>query len=185
MHMVCIFNDECTLLEWAGSPQNGIQSTQQQQAAASVINSGANMQQPSASQQPIQFQNIAGPGQTSNEKPQLLNMYDPIAPQQSVQFQSIAGQRQTSFNANPPPPYYEEYPYTPSYLQDPIIMANAMYNIPQPYGGNYYLTPQQVHVIPMHEAVCIIHCISYIHVCVADFSKISPARRSNNSRPQS
>ena len=53
-----------TPLERTGPPHNGIQSTQQQQAAASVINSGANMQQPSASQQPIQFQNIGGPGQT-------------------------------------------------------------------------------------------------------------------------
>ena len=61
---------ECTPFERTGPPQNGIQSTQQQQAAASVINSGANMQQPSASQQPIQFQNIVGPGQVSfNENP--------------------------------------------------------------------------------------------------------------------
>ena len=167
------FNYECTLLEWAGSPQNGIQSTQEQQAAASVINSGANMQQPSASQQPVQFQNIEGPVQTfvnGNPQPPL---------EQHVQLQNIAGKGETSFTANPPPPYYGDnfYPYQ-SYLQDPTKMAYATlptqpyptYNMPQPYGGNYYSTPQQVHVIPMHEAVYIIHCISCIHGCVADFS---------------
>ena len=163
-----------TLLERTVSSQNGIQSTQQQQAAASVINSGANMQQPSASQQPIQFQNIAGPGQT------FVNGNPQPALQQQVQLQNVTEQGQKSFIANSPPPYYEEN----LYIQDPTKMAYASlpmqpyptYNMPPPYGGNYYSTPQQVHVIPMHEAVVyIIHCISCIHVCAADVSNISPA----------
>ncbi|KAL5479894.1 hypothetical protein EMCRGX_G023494 [Ephydatia muelleri] len=105
-----------------GSPQNGIQSTQQQQAAASVINSGANMQQPSASQQPIQFQNIAGPGQTFvNGNP-------------------------------PPPYYGGyPYP-NQGYFQDPTKMAYATLPMqpyptssmpPQLYGGSYIISPQQ------------------------------------------
>ena len=167
------FHDECTLLEWTGSSQNGIQSTQEQQAAASVINSGANMQQPSASQQPIQFQNIAGPGQT------FVNGNPQPALQQHVQLQNITEQGQTSFIANPPPPYYDGK----LYQQDPTKMAYATlpmqqyptYNMPQPYGGNYYSTPQQVHVIPMHEAAYIILSICCIHECVADFSYNSPA----------
>ncbi|KAL5479891.1 hypothetical protein EMCRGX_G023489 [Ephydatia muelleri] len=105
-----------------GSLQNGIQSTQQQQAAASVINSGANMQQPSASQQPIQFQNIAGPGQVSfNGNPQPLY-----------------------YGGNP-------YP-NQGYFQDPTKMAYATLPMqpyptssmpPQLYGGNYITIPQQ------------------------------------------
>eukprot|EP00731_Ephydatia_muelleri_P025149 Em0017g232a len=105
-----------------GPPQNGIQSTQQQQAVASVINSGANMQQPSASQQPIQFQNIAGPGQVSfNGNP-------------------------------PPPYYGgNPYP-NQGYFQDPTKMAYATLPMqpyltssmpPQLYGGNYITPPQQ------------------------------------------
>ena len=174
MHTPFIFHDECTLLEWAGSSQNGIQSTQQQQAAASAISSGTNMQQPSASQQPIQFQNIAGPGQT------FVNGNPQPAFQQQVQLQNITEQGQTSFIANPTPPYYDEK----LYQQDPTKMAYATlpmqqyptYNMPQPYGGNYYLTHQQVHVIPMHEAVYIILCISCIHEYVADFSYNSLAQ---------
>ncbi|KAL5479835.1 hypothetical protein EMCRGX_G023424 [Ephydatia muelleri] len=127
--------------EMEGSSQNGIQSTQQQQAAASVINSGANMQQPSASQQPIQFQNIAGPGQT------FVNGNPQPALQQQVQLQNVTEQGQKSFIANSPPPYYEEN----LYIQDPTKMAYASlpmqpyptYNMPPPYGGNYYSTPQQ------------------------------------------
>ena len=173
-----------TPLERTGPPHNGIQSTQQQQAAASVINSGANMQQPSASQQPVQFQSIAGSGQpfvNGNPQPAL---------QQQVQLQNITEQGQTSFIANPPPPYNEEN----LYLQDPTKLAYPTlpmqpyptYNLPPPYDGNYYSTPQQVHIIPMHEAVVyIIHCISCIHVCVADFSNISPERRSNSHQLQS
>eukprot|EP00731_Ephydatia_muelleri_P025185 Em0017g268a len=99
------------------------------------------MQQPSASQQPIQFQNIAGPGQSfvnGNRQPAL---------QQQVQLQNITEQGQTSFIANPPPPYNEKN----LYLQDPTKMAYPTlpmqpyptYNMPQPYGGNYYSTPQQ------------------------------------------
>ncbi|KAL5479887.1 hypothetical protein EMCRGX_G023484 [Ephydatia muelleri] len=111
---------ECTPFERTGPPQNGIQSTQQQQAAASVINSGANMQQPSASQQPIQFQNIAGPGQVSfNGNP-------------------------------PPPYYGGyPYP-NQGYFQDPTKMATLPMQPyptssmpPQLYGGNYFTTPQQ------------------------------------------
>ena len=117
------FDDECTPLERTGPPQNAIQSTQQQQAAAPVINSGANMQQPSASQQPIQFQNIAGPGQVSfNGNP-------------------------------PPPYYGgNPYP-NQGYFQDPTKMAYATLPMqpyptssmpPQLYGGNYIIPPQQV-----------------------------------------
>ncbi|KAL5479856.1 hypothetical protein EMCRGX_G023447 [Ephydatia muelleri] len=103
-----------------GSSQNGIQSTQQQQAAASVINSGANMQQPSASQQPIQFQNIAGPGQVSfNGNPPPLY-----------------------YGGNP-------YP-NQGYFQDPTKMATLPMQPyptssmpPQLYGVNYITTPQQ------------------------------------------
>ena len=111
------------------------------------------MQQSSASQPPIQLQNIARPGQTlvdGNPKPDL---------QQHVQSQNVTEQGQTSFIENPPPPYYEEnlYPHQ-SYLQDHTKMAYATlpmqpyptYNLPPPYGGNYSSTPQQVHVIPMH-----------------------------------
>eukprot|EP00731_Ephydatia_muelleri_P025147 Em0017g230a len=105
-----------------GPPQNGIQSTQQQQAAASVINSGANMQQPSASQQPIQFQNIAGSGQVSfNGNP-------------------------------PPPYYGGYPLPNQVYFQDPTKMAYATLPMqpyltssmpPQLYGGNYIIPPQQ------------------------------------------
>eukprot|EP00731_Ephydatia_muelleri_P025190 Em0017g273a len=132
---------EGQLARWLEKLQNGIQSTQQQQAAASVINSGANMQQPSASQQPIQFQNIAGPGQT------FVNGNPQPALQQQVQLQNVTEQGQKSFIANSPPPYYEEN----LYIQDPTKMAYASlpmqpyptYNMPPPYGGNYYSTPQQ------------------------------------------
>ena len=122
------------------------------------------MQQPSVSQQPIQFQNIAGPGQT------FVNGNPQPALQQHVQLQNITEQGQTSFIANPPPPYYEEK----LYLQDPTKMAYATlpmqpyptYNMPQPYGGNYYSTPQQVYVIPMHKAVYIlfIKFLAYMNV---------------------
>ena len=133
---------ECTPFERTGSPQNGIQSTQQQQAAASVINSGANMQQPSASQQPIQFQNIAGPGQTFvNGNP-------------------------------PPPYYGGyPYP-NQGYFQDPTKMAYATLPMqpyptssmpPQLYGGSYIIPPQQVRAIPPIH-VGSINYISYILV---------------------
>eukprot|EP00731_Ephydatia_muelleri_P025159 Em0017g242a len=111
-----------TQTKYTCPPQNGIQSTQQQQAAASVINSGANMQQPSASQQPIQFQNIAGPGQVSfNGNPPPLY-----------------------YGGNP-------YPHQ-GYFQDPTKMAYATLPMqpyptssmpPQLYGGNYIIPPQQ------------------------------------------
>ena len=130
---------ECTPFERTGPPQNGIQSTQQQQAAASVINSGANMQQPSASQQPIQFQNIAGPGQVSfNGNPPPLY-----------------------YGGNP-------YP-NQGYFQDPTKMAYATLPMqpyptssmpPQLYGGNYFTTPQQVRAIPPIH----VGSINYIHV---------------------
>ena len=127
MHMHARNMIECTPFERTGPPQNGIQSTQQQQAAASVINSGANRQQPSASQQPIQFQNIAGPGQVSfNGNP-------------------------------PPPYYGgNPYP-NQGYFQHPTKMAYATLPMqpyptssmpPQLYGGNYFTTPQQVRAIP-------------------------------------
>eukprot|EP00731_Ephydatia_muelleri_P036029 Em0193g2a len=104
-------------------PQSGIQSTQEQQAATSVINRDSNVQQSVASQQPTQFQNIAGPVQPFYGNP--------------------AGQ----------PLYYVPgnlYPRQ-EYVQDPVKMAYA--NLPtQPYptaftpqfyGGNLLFTPQQ------------------------------------------
>eukprot|EP00731_Ephydatia_muelleri_P025171 Em0017g254a len=129
--------------------QNGIQGTQDQQASVLVINLGTNTQQPIVSQQPMQFQSNTGSGNTYlNGNPQPFNVYESIAPQQPVQFQNIAGQGQMSFNTNPPPYYGENlYPHQ-SYLQDPYkatfpMQPNPTDNIPPPYGGNYYSTPQQ------------------------------------------
>ena len=142
---------ECTLLERTGPPQNGIQSTQQQQAAAPVINSGANMQQPSASQQPIQFQNIAGPGQVFfNGNPPPLY-----------------------YGGNP-------YP-NQGYFQDPTKMAYATLPMqpyltssmpPQLYDGNYIIPPQQVRAIhPIHVGSIKLH---FLHTCfVADVFNFS------------
>ncbi|KAL5479872.1 hypothetical protein EMCRGX_G023465 [Ephydatia muelleri] len=105
-----------------GPPQNRIQSTQQQQAAAPVINSGANVYENIVSQQPIQFQNIAGPGQVSfNGNPPPLY-----------------------YGGNP-------YP-NQGYFQDPTKMAYATLPMqpyptssmpPQLYGGNCIIPPQQ------------------------------------------
>ncbi|KAL5479854.1 hypothetical protein EMCRGX_G023445 [Ephydatia muelleri] len=129
--------------------KNGIQGTQDQQASVLVINLGTNTQQPIVSQQPMQFQSNTGSGNTYlNGNPQPFNVYESIAPQQPVQFQNIAGQGQMSFNTNPPPYYGENlYPHQ-SYLQDPYkatfpMQPNPTDNIPPPYGGNYYSTPQQ------------------------------------------
>eukprot|EP00731_Ephydatia_muelleri_P004949 Em0002g1125a len=104
-------------------PQSGIQSTQELQASTSVINRDPNVQQSIASQQPTQFQNIAGPVQ-------------PI-------YGNPAGQ---------PLYYVPGYPYPrQEYVQDPVKMAYAnlptqphptSFN-PQLYGGNILSTPQQ------------------------------------------
>ena len=118
---------KCASLNWAGSSQNGIQNTQQ--AAISVINSGTNMQQqPSASQQPIQSQNIAGPGQTSfNGNPQPLYYIGNPYPQQGY-FQ---GPMKMAYATLPMQPYPTS-------------------TMPQPYGGNYISSSaQQVCAIPM------------------------------------
>ena len=113
---------KCTPLERTGPSQNGIQRTQEQQAAVSVMNSGTSVQQPVAPQQPVQFQNIAGPGQVS--------------------FNGTL----------PPPYYGgNPYPQQ-AYLQDPTKMAYATYpmqpyptsTLPQMYGGNYIPMTQQV-----------------------------------------
>eukprot|EP00731_Ephydatia_muelleri_P004972 Em0002g1148a len=104
-------------------PQSGIQSTQELQASTSVINRDSTVQQSIASQQPTQFQNIAGPVQ-------------PI-------YGNPAGQ---------PLYYVPGYPYPrQEYVQDPVKMAYAnlptqphptSFN-PQLYGGNILSTPQQ------------------------------------------
>ena len=119
----CGFNGECIPPERTGPSQNRIRSTQQQQAAASVINSGANVYERIVSQQPIQFQNIAGPGQISfngNPPPLYYGGY----------------------------PYPNQ-----GYFQDPTKMAYATLPMqpyptssmpPQLYDGNCIITPQQV-----------------------------------------
>ncbi|KAL5505857.1 hypothetical protein EMCRGX_G007388 [Ephydatia muelleri] len=107
----------------AAPPQSGIQSTPELQASTSVINRDPNVQQSVASQQPTQFQNIAGPVQPFYGNP--------------------AGQ----------PLYYVpgySYPHQEN-VQDPVRMAYA--NLPtqphttsftpQLYGGNVLSTPQQ------------------------------------------
>ncbi|KAL5505825.1 hypothetical protein EMCRGX_G007333 [Ephydatia muelleri] len=107
----------------AAPPQSGIQSTQELQASTSVINRDPTVQQSVASQQPTQFQNIAGPVQ-------------PI-------YGNPAGQ---------PLYYVPGYPYPrQENVQDPVKMAYA--NLPtqphptsftpQLYGGNVLSTPQQ------------------------------------------
>ncbi|KAL5505867.1 hypothetical protein EMCRGX_G007404 [Ephydatia muelleri] len=107
----------------AAPPQSGIQSTQEQQAATSVINRDPTVQQSIASQQPTQFQNIAGPVQPFYGNPAGQPLY-----------------------------YVPGYPYPrQEYVQDPVKMAYA--NLPtQPYptaftpqfyGGNLLFTPQQ------------------------------------------
>eukprot|EP00731_Ephydatia_muelleri_P037273 Em0433g2a len=60
-------NDVKSPLFRAAPPQSGIQSTQEFQASTSVINRDPNVQQSIATQQPTQFQNIAGPVQPSME----------------------------------------------------------------------------------------------------------------------
>ena len=112
-------------------PQYEIPSTQEQQAAVlSVIISGTNMQQqPSASQQSIQSQNIAGPGQTSfNGNPQPLYYIGNPYPQQG-------------------------------YFQDPMKMAYSTLpmqpyptsTIPQLYGGNYFSSSAQQPVMVIQQ----------------------------------
>lgn len=130
-----------------GPPQNGIYSTRGQQIPASAANSNANVQQPSASQQPVQFQNIAGPGQIT-----------------------------IPFSGNPQPLYYIGNPNPPQgYPQDPVKMAYSTLpmqpyamqqyptsTIPQIYGGNYS-TPQQV--CPIHVLLQIVLLICCTLVC--------------------
>ncbi|KAL5479844.1 hypothetical protein EMCRGX_G023433 [Ephydatia muelleri] len=107
-----------------GPPQNGIQSTQQQQAAASVINSDAN-----------------------------VHVYETIASQQPAQLQNIAGSGQVSFKGNYQPLYFGRniHPHQ-GYFQDPTKMAYATLPMqpyptssmpPQLYGGNCIIPPQQ------------------------------------------
>ena len=120
MHPVCDFNDEITSPERTGLPQNGTRSTEEQQGTVPVINSDTNVYQTIESQQPIQFQNIAGPGQLSfNGNPQPFY-----------------------YGGNPLP--------NQMYLQGPIKVAyGTPYPVssnPQFYGGNYYSTPQQVYL---------------------------------------
>ena len=107
----CGFNGECIPPERTGPSQNRIRSTQQQQAAASVINSGANVYERIVSQQPIQFQNIAGPGQVSfNGNPPPLY-----------------------YGGNP-------YP-NQGYFQDPTKMAYATLPMHAAISNIFYATP--------------------------------------------
>ena len=140
----CGFNGECIPPERTGPSQNRIRSTQQQQAAASVINSGANIYERIVSQQPIQFQNIAGPGQISfNGNPPPLY-----------------------YGGNP-------YP-NQGYFQDPTKMTYATFPMqpyptssmpPQLYDGNCIITPQQMQSYThVHAVVKNVRYISYIYV---------------------
>eukprot|EP00731_Ephydatia_muelleri_P036033 Em0193g6a len=114
---------KCIHLEQQPPPQSGIQSTQELQASTSVINRDPNVQQSVASQQPTQFQNIAGPVQPFYGNP--------------------AGQPLYYVPGNP-------YPRQ-EYVQDPVKMAYANFPTqphptsftPQLYGGNILSTPQQ------------------------------------------
>ena len=111
-----------------------------------MINRDPNVQQSVASQQPTQFQNIAGPVQPFYGNPAGQPLY-----------------------------YVPGYPYPrQEYVQDPVKMAYA--NLPtQPYptaftpqfyGGNLLFTPQQVSAISV-----VLTCMQFLHA--ADVTNIS------------